>query len=402
MRPRPLSGKFVPFGIHCVTVIAGTLLVAACGGGPKGPPPPPPPAQVGVVTVRPEAVPVVHDLVGRLSATRQADVRARVAGVLQKRLYKEGSQVHQGQILFQIDPAPLKAALDAAEAALAQAQAQATNAHVTAQRNRDLISSGLVSRSDLDNAEATERSTAASVQQARANVESARINLGYASVRSPIDGRASQQRVTEGALVGQTEATLLTTVEQLDPIYVNFDQAAIQLERLRRDQASGDIVLAGDNKALIELRMQDGTPYPHAGTLDFADVSVDPSTGSVALRGIVPNPDAQLLPGMYVSVHLTVGTMNRAYRVPQAGLQRDSTGPYVLTVDSDNKVEMKRVVTDTELETDWIVTSGLSAGDRIIVSGVQNARPGAPVTVVAGNDGTSSATVASDSAPAAR
>jgi membrane fusion protein, multidrug efflux system len=402
MRACRLPGKLVRLGLHCVTAIAGVLLVAACGSAQRGPAGPPPPAQVGVVTVRPEAVPVVHDLVGRLSATRQADVRARVAGVLQKRVYKEGSRVRQGQILFQIDPAPLKAALDAAEAALAQAQAQATNAHVTAQRNRDLISSGLVSRSDLDNAEATERSTAASVQQAKANVESAQINLGYASVRSPIDGRASQQRVTEGALVGQSEATLLTTVEQLDPIYVNFDQAAIQLEQLRRDQASGNIVLAGNNKALIELRMQDGTPYAHTGTLDFADVSVDPSTGSVALRGIVPNPDAQLLPGMYVGVHLTVGTRNGAYRVPQAGLQRDSTGPYVLTVDPDNKVQMKRVVTDTELKTDWIVTSGLSAGDRIIVSGVQNARPGAPVTVVANSDGTRSATVASDSAPAAR
>jgi membrane fusion protein (multidrug efflux system) len=376
--------------------------VAACGSAQKAPPIPPPPAQVGVVTVRPEALPVVHDLVGRLSATRQADVRARVAGVLQKRLYKEGSRVKEGQILFRIDPAPLKAASDAAQAALAQAQAQATNAHVTAQRNRDLISSGLVSRSDLDNAEATERSTAASVQQAQANVEAAQINLGYASVRSPIDGRASQQRVTEGALVGQSEATLLTSVEQLDPIYVNFDQAAIQLERLRRDQVAGNIVLAGDNKALIELRMQDGTPYAHAGTLDFADVSVDPSTGSVALRGIVPNPDAQLLPGMYVSVHLTVGTMNSAYRVPQSGLQRDNTGPYVLAVGPDNKVEMKRVVADTELKTDWIVTNGLSAGDRIIVSGVQNARPGAPVTVVADNDGNRPATVASDSAPAAR
>lgn len=402
MRAPSLPLQSVLFRAKCVTAVAGALLLAGCGSAQKTPPGPPPPAQVGVVTVRPEAVPLVHDLVGRLSATRQADVRARVAGVLQKRLYKEGSLVKEGQILFQIDPAPLKAALDAAEASLAQAEAQATNAHVTAQRNRDLIPSGLVSRSDLDNAQATERSTAASVQQAKANVEAARINLGYASVRSPIAGRASQQRVTEGALVGQGEATLLTTVEQLDPIYVNFDQAAVELERLRREQATGNITLAGDNKAVVQLKMQDGTPYSHAGTLDFADVSVDPATGSVALRGIVPNPDGQLLPGMYVSVHLTIGTVNNAYLVPQAGLQRDGTGPYVLAVGADNKVQMKRVMTDASLKNDWIVTSGLASGDRIIVSGVQNARPGSPVTVVANNDAPSAATVASDTAPAPR
>jgi membrane fusion protein, multidrug efflux system len=393
-----LAANYQFRALFYVTVV---VLAAGCGSAQK-PPTAPPPAQVGVVTVHPEAVPLVHDLVGRLSATRQADVRARVAGVLQKRIYKEGSRVKEGQILFQIDPAPLKAALDAAEATLAQAEAQATNAHVTAQRNRDLVGSGLVSRSDLDNAQANERSTAAAVQQAKANVEVARINLGYASVRSPIDGRASQQRVTEGALVGQGEATLLTTVEQLDPIYVNFDQTAVELQRLKREQTSGSITLAGDNKAVVELRMQDGTSYAHAGTLDFADVSVDPATGSVALRGIVPNPDGALLPGMYVNVHVTVGTMNNAYLVPQAGLQRDSTGPYVLAVESDNKVAMKRVTADTALKNDWVVTNGLAAGDRIIVSGIQSARPGSPVTVVANKEGNSPATVASDTAPAAR
>ena len=400
MRATGLHSQTAISRLGFVTAIAAAVLLAACGKGSKQPPGPPPPVQVGVVTVRPEALPLGDDLVGRLSATRQADVRARVAGVLQKRLYKEGSRVQEGQILFQIDPAPLRAALDAAEASLAQAEAQATNAHVTAQRNRDLIASSLVSRSDLDNAQAAERSSAASVQQAKANVEAARINLGYASVRSPIDGRASQQRVTEGALVGQGETTLLTTVEQLDPIYVNFDQAAVELERVRRAQAAGAVTLAGDNKAVVQLKMQDGTPYSHPGTLDFADASVDPNTGSVAFRGIIPNPDGQLLPGMYVSVHLTIGMMNNAYRVPQAGLQRDNTGAYVLAVGADNKVEMKRVVSDTALDTDWIVTSGLAAGDRIIVSGVQNARPGSPVTVVADSDAGKAATVASDTAPA--
>ncbi len=362
----------------------------------------PPPAQVGVVTVRPQSIPLTHDLVGRISATRQADVRARVPGVLQKRLYKEGSLVKEGQVLFQIDPAPLKAALDAAEAALAQAEATATNSHVTAERNRKLISSGLVSRSDLDNAEASERSSSASVQQAKALVESARINLGYTSVRAPIAGRASQQRVTEGALVGQSEATLLTTVEQIDPVYVNFDQAAADMEQVRRAQATGSITLAGDNKATVQLTLQGGTPYGRTGTLDFADANVDPTTGAVALRGIVPNPDQQLLPGMYVNVHLTIGELNNAYLVPQAGLQRDNTGPYVLAVGPDNKVVQKRVVGDMPHQTDWVVTGGLSDGDRIIVSGVQNARPGSPVSVVADSSPADNTSVAGGAAPAAR
>lgn len=405
MERRCLSSRVRKATLQIVTalLLGGAAVLCGCGKPQNQGPATPPSVQVGVVTVRAQSVPLTHDLVGRLSATRQADVRARVPGVLEKRLYKEGSTVKEGDVLFQIDPAPLRAALDAAEAALAQAQAQATNAHVTAQRNRELVSSGLVSRSDLDNAEASERSTSAAVQQAKANVETARINLGYATVRSPISGRASQQKVTEGALVGQGEATLLTTVEQIDPIYVNFDQAAVEIEKLRRAQANGTITLAGNNKATVQLTLPDGSPYGRSGTLDFADASVDPATGAVALRGIIPNPDGQLLPGMYVNVHLTIGTTNNAYLVPQAGLLRDNTGPYVLAVGSDNKVVQKRVTADSVRNTDWVVTGGLSSGDRIIVSGVQNARPGAPVTVIANDNAPQGdSSVASDVVPARR
>jgi membrane fusion protein, multidrug efflux system len=209
--------------------------------------------------------------------------------------------------------------------------------------------------------------------------------------------------VTEGALVGQGEATLLTTVEQIDPIYVNFDQAAVELEKVRRAQASGSITLAGNNKATVQLTLSDGSPYGRSGTLDFADASVDPATGAIALRGIIPNPDGQLLPGMYVNVHLTIGTTNNAYLVPQAGLLRDNTGPYVLAVSSDNKVVQKRVTADSVRNTDWVVTAGLVSGDRIIVSGVQNARPGAPVTVVANESAPQAgSSVASDAMPAQR
>jgi membrane fusion protein (multidrug efflux system) len=337
---------------------------------------------VGVVTVHATAVPLTRDLVGRLSATRVADVRARVPGILLKRLYKEGTEVREGQQLFQIDPAPLQAALDAARAAEAQAEATATNAHIAAERARGLVPNGLVSRSDLDNAEAQERSTAAAVQQAKANVESARINLGYARVVAPISGRAGQQAVTEGALVGQGTPTLLTTLEQVDPIYVNFDQPAVEVERLRREQNTGDISLVEPHKAVVQLTLPDGTAYGKSGLLDFMDVAVDPTTGAVALRGLMPNPDKQLLPGMYVNVRLTIGTLNHAFLIPQAALLRDGKGPYVLTVGDDSKVAQKRVAADSTHDQDWIVTGGLSDGDRVIVSGTQSARPDSLVNAV--------------------
>jgi membrane fusion protein, multidrug efflux system len=360
----------------------GVLIVLLGGCGKHPPPAPPALPQVGVVIARSQAVPLTRDLVGRLSATRSADVRARVAGVLLKRLYTEGSDVKAGQPLFQIDPAPLRAALDGAEASLAQAQANAINAHIAAQRTRDLITSGLVSRSDLDNAEAAERSTAASVQQAKAAVSSARINLSYATVTAPIAGRAGQQGVTEGALVGQGTATLLTTVEQIDPIYVNFDQPAIDIERLRRAQRSGSVTVPGEKQVSVELTLPDGAAYAHAGTLDFTDISVDPTTGAVALRGIIPNPEHQLLPGMFVAVRLISGKVNHGFLVPQAALQRDTTGPYVLVAGADDKVMQKRVVTETLSGPDWVVTAGLADGDRMIVSGTQSARPGTTVAVV--------------------
>ncbi|MBV8805059.1 MAG: efflux RND transporter periplasmic adaptor subunit [Sinobacteraceae bacterium] len=372
-------------------------LLAACGKSQKDQAPPPPP-QVGVLTVRAEEVPLTRDLVGRLSATRVSDVRARVPGVLLKRLYKEGTEVKEGQPLFQIDPAPLRAALDAALAAEAQAQATAINAHVAAQRARELVPSGLVSRSDLDNAEASERSTAAAVQQTKANVESARINLGYARVTAPISGRAGQQAVTEGALVGQGTATLLTTVEQLDPIYVNFDQPAVEVEELRREQNTGDISLVEPHKAVVQLTLPDGTPYGRTGTLDFTDVSVDPTTGAVALRGLMPNPDKQLLPGMYVNVRLTVGTLKHAFLIPQAALLRDERGPYVLTVGEDSKVAQKRVAANTTSGQNWIVTGGLNEHDRVIVTGTQSAHPDSPVNAVPYLPADDSPTAASNAA----
>jgi membrane fusion protein, multidrug efflux system len=337
------------------------------------------PPPVTVLTVEPQQVPLTSSFTGRLSAYREANVLARVSGVLLKRLYKEGTEVKAGQPLFEIDPAPYKAALDAAVAALAQAQANAVNAHANAQRDRDLISSHLVSEQQLDTDEASERSTAAAVKQAEANVESARINLGYTNVTSPIAGIAGEQQVTEGALVGQGTPTLLTTVDQLDPIYVNFDEPATQIEQLSSELQSGHVIAASGSEAKVQLTVPDGTPYGPPGVLDFRAATVDPSTGTAALRGILPNPDHALLPGMYVNLLLTVGFAQHAFLVPQGAVQRDAQGAYVLTVGADDTVVEKRVQTEGASGVDWIVSSGLEAGDRIVVAGIQSAHPGAKV-----------------------
>jgi membrane fusion protein, multidrug efflux system len=366
----------------CGALLAAVAVasLAACGSAdeaasqaPSAPPP------VTVLRVEPQQVPLTRGFTGRLSAYREANVLARVSGVLLKRLYKEGSQVKEGQPLFEIDPAPYRAALDATVAALAQAKANAANAHITAQRDRELVTSHLVSLSQLDTDEAAERSTAAAVKEAEANVETARINLGYTNVTSPIAGFAGEQQVTEGALVGQGTPTLLTTVDQIDPIYVNFDEPATQIEQLASLVQSGHVTAATGREAKVQLILPDGTPYGLPGTLDFRAPTVDPSTGTAALRGIIPNPDHSLLPGMYVNLTLTVAFAHQVFLVPQRALQRDSEGPYVLTVDPESTVALKRVKTEGAAGTDWIVSSGLAAGDRIVVAGIQNAHPGAKV-----------------------
>ena len=355
--------------------------VAACS---KGAPAPQqmPPTEVGVVAAKAEVVPLTQDLVGRLSATRTADVRARAAGILQKRVYTEGSDVKEGQVLFEIDPAPLRAAYNAQLANLAAAQATYANNHVAAERARSVAGKGLLSKTDLDNAQAAERTAAAAVQQAKAHVDSARISLGYTSVTAPISGRSGQQQVTEGALVGQSEATLLTTVEQIDPIYVNFSQAVGQIDALRQAAAKGSVKLADEGKAKVELLGQDGSASGAAGALDFSDTAVDPSTGAVTLRASLPNPEHRLLPGQYVNVRLTMGDLARAWRVSQAAVQRDEQGPYVLVVGGDGKVVQKRITAETLKDGAWIVTDGLADGDQIVVSGVLKVKPGAPAKAV--------------------
>lgn len=349
-------------------------LLAACGGSRQVPPPAAP--EVGVVRAHAEDVPLVRDFVGRLSAYRTADVRARVAGILLKREYTEGTDVAQGQVLFRIDPAPLQAALRAAEAALAQARANARNAEETVQRVRPLAAKGWASQQDLDNALANARSTAAAVKQAEANVASARLNLGYATVTAPIAGRAGQQMVTEGALVGQDGPTELTVIQQIDPIYVNFSQSFAELQQLRRRQAQGLLKPAGKGQVEVQVVLPDGTLYPQPGKLSFADIAVDPGTGALSLRGTLPNPDRILLPGMFVKVRLIQGRQTHAFPIPQAAVQRDADGAYVLVVGADGKVARKRVDLGDMRDGQWVVTRGLAEGEQVIVSGLQHVNPG--------------------------
>jgi membrane fusion protein (multidrug efflux system) len=344
------------------------LLLGACS---HSAPPAESAPEVGVVTLEPQTVPLTGDFVGRLSAYRSADVRARVAGVLLKRDYKEGSEVKAGQSLFQIDPAPLKAALANAEAGQAQAEAAYTNARVNAERAQSLAPKGYISKTDLDNALATARTTRAQVQAARAQVQTARINLGYASVTAPIAGRAGEQQVTEGALVGNGSDTLLTTVDQIDPLYVNFTISVGELDQLRQAQQGGSVQLRQMNQATVKVTLQNGGVYPETGSVDFSSVNVNPATGAVNLRALLPNPAHSLLPGTFVSLDVGLGERHNAFLVPQAAVQRDAAGTYVFVVGKDGKVTRKGVTTAGTHGVDWIVTQGLAAGDQVVVSGIQ-------------------------------
>lgn len=378
-----MTGKLRPLAMTA----AMALTLCACGGKEAGPPAPSPP-EVGVVTAQPGSVPLEKDLVGRLAPFRSADVRARVPGVLQRRVYAEGTDVRAGQVLFVIDPAQMQAAVGQAQASLAAAQATYTNAKVAADRARQLAPQKFISQSDLDNALAAERSAAAAVQQARSVLANARINLGYATVRSPIDGRAGQQQVTEGALVGEGSPTLLTTVDQIDPLYVNFSLSVAELDQIRRAQVGGARTGGHGGDSQVQVILPDGTAYSRAGTLDFSGDVVDPATGAIALRARIPNPDRTLLPGTYVTLKAKLGEQANVYLVPQAGLQRDANGAFVLVVGQDGKVQRKDVTVDRAQGPHWVVSKGLSPGDRMIVSGVQRAQPGQPAKPVPADMGT--------------
>jgi membrane fusion protein (multidrug efflux system) len=339
--------------------------------------------EVGVVTITPTPLTLTRELPGRTSAFRVAEVRARVNGIVQKRLFSEGSDVKEGQKLFLIDPAPYEAALDGAKAALARAEATLGNARVQAQRVSELIKTNVVSQQDHDNAMAALKTAEADVASARAAEQMARINFGFTTVTAPVSGRIGRSAVTEGAYAQASQATLLATIQQIDPMYVDLAQSADEVLRLKRDLQSGKLQGPGKGQARVRLLTDDGREYAHAGTLQFTDVTVDPGTGSIVLRALFPNPKGELLPGMFVRARLDEGLNPAALLVPQVGVTRDQKGlPVALVVTAEKKVERRQIVTDRAVGTAWLVTDGIKPGEQVIVEGVQKVRPGSLVNPV--------------------
>ncbi|CAB3682463.1 efflux RND transporter periplasmic adaptor subunit [Achromobacter aegrifaciens] len=344
--------------------------------------------QVSVITIQPQRAPIVSELPGRVDAVRDAQIRSRVTGIVQKIAFEQGGDVKENQLLFKIDPAPYKAAYDQATAQLKQAQANLFSAKLLADRYAPLVKANAVSKQEYDNAVASYRQADASVAAAKAAQDNAAINLGYTDVTSPITGRIGKPLVTEGALVEATSATQMATVQQLDPIYVDFTQSTAELASLRRAFASGQLQQVGKDTARATIVLEDGSEYGQPGKLLFTGITVDPTTGQVNLRAEVPNPDGILLPGMYVRVRLEQGVDDKALMVPQQALQRTADGLQSLMLVKDNKIEQIPVTTGGALKSNWIVTSGLKAGDVVVVEGFQKVRPGAPVQASEWKNGT--------------
>lgn len=349
-------------------LVLGTAAALAGCGHQAPPSAAPPPPRVSVVTLQAQAVPITTELPGRVTAYRVADVRPQVSGIILKRLFVEGSEVREGQQLYQIDPAPYKAAYDSAVAAQASANA-------LADRYKPLMEANAVSKQDYDNAVASEL-------QAQAAVETARINLVYTKLLSPISGRIGRSTVTEGALVTANQTTALATVQQLDPVYIDVTQPSTTLLRLKREAAAGLLRQNDSGKTQVRLRLEDASEYPQTGALEFSEVSVDTGTGSVTLRAIMPNPDRLLLPGMFVREQLQEGIRQGTLLVPQQAINHNQKGePLALVVGDDGSVQARVLQTERAIGDRWVVTAGLKPGERVIVEGLQFAKPGAKVLV---------------------
>ncbi|WP_250537848.1 MULTISPECIES: efflux RND transporter periplasmic adaptor subunit [unclassified Caballeronia] len=367
--------------LRLITAATAAVFLAACGQKQSAPPPQTP--EVGIVTVQPTSVPVVVDLPGRTNAYLVAQVRARVDGIVLRREFTEGSEVKAGQRLYKIDPAPYIAALNNAKATLAKAQANVASQNALVARYKILVAANAVSKQDYDNAVAAQGQAVADVAAGKASVDTAQINLGYTDVVSPITGRTGLSQVTPGAYVQASAATLLTTVQQLDPIYVDLTQSSVEGLQLRRQIQEGRLQTEGIHAAKVTLVLEDGRTYTEQGKLQFSDVSVDQSTGSVTVRAIFQNKDRVLLPGMFVRARIQEGTNDHALVVPQIGVTHDQKGtPTALVVNKDDKVELRQLVTSATFGNNWVVDSGLNAGDRVIVNGVEKAKPGMQVKPV--------------------
>ena len=360
--------------------LAATLLLGACSGAEA--PPAPQPIPVRTVTIASQSVPNVIELPGRVEPVRVAEVRARVTGIVQQRLYEEGTDVRAGQPLFRIDPRELRASYAQTQAALQRAQATAANARAVVERYRPLVEENAISGQEYDAALAASREAQANVAQIRAQLEASSLQLGYTTVRAPIAGRVGRAQVTEGALVSQAEGTLMTRIEQISPVYVSFAQAASEVIRIRRAIAAGEIDLDANDRVEVRLTFSDGTEYPVAGFIDFLAYSVDQETGTVELRAEFPNPQNLLLPGEFVRARIFAGQVQNGLTVPQRAVSLTEDGGTVFVVDGEGQAAVRPVKLGAMVDGRWIVESGVKVGDRVIVSNLQKIRPGAPVKVV--------------------
>ncbi|AKU24299.1 efflux RND transporter periplasmic adaptor subunit [Massilia sp. NR 4-1] len=374
--------RSVPRYTPLAAAIVSLTLLAACGDKKNASNAPPPPPTVSVITVAAASVAISDELPGRVEASRIAQVRARTPGIVLQRVFKEGGDVKAGETLFRIDPAQTQATFDSAGAAVAKAEANLAQAELKVKRYKPLLAAQAVSQQEYDDALTAQKQASADLATARATRQTASLNLGYTTVTAPISGRVGRALVTEGALVGQGEATPLAVVQQLDPIYVTVTQSSTELLRLKQALADGKLKSAGKDQARVTLVTEDGREYPQAGKLLFSDVAVDESSGSVSMRAEFPNPSRNLLPGMYVRAHLEQGVNEAAITVPQQAVVRGAEGATVMIVGADNKVTAQPVKADAAQDNRWIINSGLKGGERIIVEGFQKAKPGGTVNPV--------------------
>ena len=365
-----------------LNLLAALVVLGGCVDAKEAPQAPPPP-EVSVVTVYKTSVPVVTELPGRTSAYLVAQVRARVDGIVLKREFNEGADVKAGERLYQIDPAPYRAAMNSALGTLQKAQANLAAMTSQAERYKILIGGNGVSKQEYDNAIAAQGQAAADVASSAAAVQTARINLGYTDVVSPITGRIGPSQVTQGAYVQASAATPMATVQQIDPIYVDLTQSSVEGLQLRRDVASGRLKLNGADQAKVTLLLEDGTQYPLSGTLQFTDITVDPATGSVTVRAIFQNSQSVLLPGMFVHARIDQGVDNTAMLVPQIGITHNPQGQATaLVVGPDNKLASRTILATRTLGDQWVVQSGLNEGERVVIAGMQKVLPGMAVRAV--------------------
>jgi membrane fusion protein (multidrug efflux system) len=363
-----------------VVAVAGGL--SACGKK-SGPPPARPAPEVSVLTVTAETVPLITELPGRITPMRVAEVRARATGILLKRFFEEGSNVKEGEVLFQIDPAPLEAALNSARANYAKTEATLKEAEANVNRYKDLVEINAISKQQFDQATALFAQNQAQLLADKAAIATAELNLGYSKVNAPISGRIGKALVTEGALVSATEATEMAVIRQLDPVYFDFTQSSTDVLRLKRAMEKGTIQSIAPGEAKLTLILEDGTVYDHPGKLLFSDIAVDPTTGMITLRGEFPNPDYHLMAGMFARAQLVEGIKTNAVTIPQRTITRGAAGSStVLVIDAQNKVEPRTIQIDRAIGNKVVVAKGLKPGERIIVEGSQKAPPGTVVKTV--------------------